>query len=340
MRCYPVSCWDRVIFFGYVVFHKHYFHLIIFFFFCNKDPTIHPVKISVCSKHSFSPPPHSFSHSSPFLIFSPPSLPLLPPSLPLPSPSLPPSLPHSLPPSPSEPIKHYYLRLNTQEGLILWSRSREQSFKNPSKALVLDVHRGPSNTVKSLPSFSPHDLHIYTFWVATSGGVLDLLAYNQDSYEIWITELERLASDNAAKGGPAMVAGGFKGNSVHSSRPSSSMSAVSRASIAPSVGRAFGSDTGMSRHEVMSSRSSIFTVSGEPQGINAESVNQGADSRKDPVSSKRRPFSGKQSRVTPSSSKDLEKSSSVRTAPPLESFIGEGFKSQPSVDEDVDDVII
>lgn len=107
-------------------------------------------------------------------------------------------------------MKHYYFRLNKQEGLICWSRSREGAFKNPNKSLVLQVHRGPSNAVKKTASFSANDLHCYAFWVATGSGILDLFAYNEDSFKTWIAELDRMASindnkpDNEPKSGAAV----------------------------------------------------------------------------------------------------------------------------------------
>lgn len=127
-----------------------------------------------------------------------------------------------------EAVKHYYFRLNEQEGSICWSRSREGAFKSPNKALVLQVHRGPSNTVRKMPKFSPDDLHCYTFWVTTGGGVLDLFAYNEDSFRLWVTELEVMASRNSSTVGREK----FKSSSVHS-RPSSSLSVKSIASVVP-----------------------------------------------------------------------------------------------------------
>lgn len=131
----------------------------------------------------------------------------------------------------AEAVKHYYFRLNEQEGSICWCRSREGVFKSPNKALVLQVHSGPSNTVRKIPKFSPNDLHCYTFWVATGGGVLDLFAYNEDSFRLWVTQLEGVASRNSS----AVGREAFKNSSVHS-RPSSSLSVRSRASVVPAAG--------------------------------------------------------------------------------------------------------
>ena len=71
-------------------------------------------------------------------------------------------------------VKHYFFRLNEQEGSIAWSRSRKGISRTSSKALVLEIHRKPSNTVQNLPKFSPSDLHYFSFWVGTSGGVHDI----------------------------------------------------------------------------------------------------------------------------------------------------------------------
>ena len=130
-------------------------------------------------------------------------------------------------------VKHYFFRLNEQEGSIAWSRSREGMSRTSSKVLVLDVHREPSNTVRSLPKFSPSDLHYLSFWIGTSGGVLDLLAYNEDAYNVWLLELERVAGRNANLSRSTMQ--GFKGSSVHS-RPVSSLSSTrqtARVSMTP-----------------------------------------------------------------------------------------------------------
>ncbi len=136
-------------------------------------------------------------------------------------------------------IRHYFFRLDEQEGSIIWSRSREGSrSSNPNKVLVLEVHREPSNTVKNLPKFSPGDLHCYSFWVGTSGGVLDLLAYNEDAYNVWLIELERVASRNASRAPSALQA--FKGTSVIRSRPSSSGGSLSGSRHTAKVGMSPG----------------------------------------------------------------------------------------------------
>lgn len=142
----------------------------------------------------------------------------------------------------TEEVKHYYFRLNDQEGSIYWSRSREGAFKNPRKALVLEVHRGPSNTVKKMPKFSPNDLHCYAFWVTTGGGVLDLFAYNEDSFLAWMAGLEVMVLCNSSSADHEK----FRSSSVHS-RPTSSLSTRSKASVVP---------TGMSHDDHMTEASS------------------------------------------------------------------------------------
>lgn len=195
------------------------------------------------------------------------------------------------------------------------------SFKSPSKALVLEVHRGPSNTVKALPKFSPRDLHCYTFWLVTGGGILDLFAYNQEAYEVWVSELEHLAGKNASTS--VMAKGSaFKNSSVYS-RPSSSHSTVSKASIAPSLSRASGQGaTPVVRESVGLSRSSIFTV---PQGVEIASV--GGKASFDGKGEVGRKLASRQARVLPDSSSLAagQRERTTRVAP-VQSFIGESFR--------------
>ncbi len=44
------------------------------------------------------------------------------------------------------------------------------------------------------------ELHRYVFWVLTSGGVLDLLAYNEVDHSIWLQAIETVGQDNARRG--------------------------------------------------------------------------------------------------------------------------------------------
>ena len=113
-------------------------------------------------------------------------------------------------------VKHFFFKVDESEGSLSWWRSREgsQSNRRPGgKVLVLEVHREPSNSVRNHPRFSAGDLHCYSFWLATSGGVLDLLAYNEESYNLWLLELERVAARNERVGHSALRT--FKGSSVH-----------------------------------------------------------------------------------------------------------------------------
>ena len=130
-------------------------------------------------------------------------------------------------------MRHYYFRLNQEEGSILWSRSHESSFKNPKKALVHEVHEGPSNTVKNISKFSPDSLHRYTFWVQTAGGVLDMFAYNEDAFRAWLIKLEHVAQRNANLADTAAIQT-FKSSSVYE-RPPSSLSSysASKTSVVP-----------------------------------------------------------------------------------------------------------
>lgn len=166
-------------------------------------------------------------------------------------------------------MKHYYFRVIVEEGLICWSRSRETCYKAPAKALVLQVMKGPSNTVKKIPKFSPNDLHCYTFCVLTGGGALDLFAYNEDAFRTWVDKLEGVAAKNATLGGGDGSGSHtqFRNSSVHS-RPPSSLSVGSRTSVAPMdvqqqshgshVTRGGGSSRGESRTDT-----SIFVASSQ-----------------------------------------------------------------------------
>jgi len=112
-------------------------------------------------------------------------------------------------------VKHFFFQLDESEGSLSWWRSREgsQSSRGPGgKVLILEVHREPSNAVRNHARFSAGDLHCFSFWLATSGGVLDLLAYNEEAYNLWLLELERAAARNGHVGHSVLQA--FKGSSV------------------------------------------------------------------------------------------------------------------------------
>lgn len=166
----------------------------------------------------------------------------------------------------TELVKHYYFRLDEEEGSIGWSRSRDAFFGTFSKALVLEVHGKPSNTIKNLPKFSPDALHFYSFWVGTSGGVLDLLAYNEDAYKVWLIELDRVAQRNASLSRSAVQA--FKGSSVHS-RPASSHGGAKqtpRSAVSPGDVGIRGLDGSPADRSSVTMDTSVFVREREPSG--------------------------------------------------------------------------
>ena len=130
----------------------------------------------------------------------------------------------------TDPIKHFYFWLKHGEGSICWSRLRENANRSSHRAIVLEVHRGPSQWVRKNPSYSPGDLHKHIFWVLTGGGVLDLFAYNEDAYEMWLQNISSLANKNVQRGIENLP---LKKQSKTNTRPSSTHSHHSRATVAP-----------------------------------------------------------------------------------------------------------
>ena len=59
----------------------------------------------------------------------------------------------------------------------------------------MEVHEGPSPTVRHSPAYSPADLHKHVFWVMTDRGILNLFAYNEDAYVTWVREMDKLAQN-------------------------------------------------------------------------------------------------------------------------------------------------
>ena len=132
----------------------------------------------------------------------------------------------------TDPIKHYYFWLKHGEGSICWTRLRENAGRTSERATVIEVHEGASQSVKKNPSYSPGDLHKYVFWVLTGGGVLDLFAYNEDAYGMWLANISSLAAANAKRGLENLPL--KKQSQTTSGRPaSSSHGRHSRASVAP-----------------------------------------------------------------------------------------------------------
>ena len=57
------------------------------------------------------------------------------------------------------------------------------------------MHPGASEVVRTRLDYSPVDIHKYSFWLATTSGVLDLIAYSEDSYVTWLTQINKIAYD-------------------------------------------------------------------------------------------------------------------------------------------------
>ena len=108
-----------------------------------------------------------------------------------------------------DPLQHFYFWLKPRAGTICWSRDFSKRY--PKEAIILEIHEGPSNSVRHSPAYSPHDLHRFVFWVMTDSGIVDLMAYNEEAYITWVNEIGRLAQRNENTG----VSG-------HKSRPLSS----------------------------------------------------------------------------------------------------------------------
>lgn len=79
-----------------------------------------------------------------------------------------------------------------EQGLRLhWSRERDRH--RAQEAVVYEVHTGPSKSLRQNPAYSPDELHRYVFWVKTDHGVLDMLAYNEDAYQVWVNAIGKIA---------------------------------------------------------------------------------------------------------------------------------------------------
>lgn len=64
------------------------------------------------------------------------------------------------------------------------------------------VVRGPSKRLEKNPAYSASKLHQHVFWVETDCGVLDLLAYNDNSYQNWVEGLGKMAQGTPPKTTP------------------------------------------------------------------------------------------------------------------------------------------
>lgn len=187
---------------------------------------------------------------------------------------------------------------------------------------MLDVHSEPSNTVKNLPNFSPDALHCYSFWIGTSGGVLDLLAYNEDAYKVWLIELERVAKRNGSMSRSAVQA--FKGSSVHS-RPASSHGGSARHTPRSAVSpEAMGGLGGSTDGSGVTIDTSVFVRGG---GSNLDTIPVGHDLS---VPSSDRSLFSKGRQVVPIASSSGSCPPSARKSGL--SFIGESYRPDGSGD--------
>lgn len=60
---------------------------------------------------------------------------------------------------------------------------------------MYEVHTGPSKSLRQNPEYSPDELHQHVFWVRTDCGVLDLLAYNEEAHQVWISAIGKIAQE-------------------------------------------------------------------------------------------------------------------------------------------------
>ena len=95
----------------------------------------------------------------------------------------------------TDPPLHYYFWISGSSS-ISWSRSINRLNKRVSK--VLRVLEGSSNMVTSRPDYSP-DLYKHTFTIYCDRQVqLNLLAYSNDAYNMWIDVLTTLTQNESS----------------------------------------------------------------------------------------------------------------------------------------------
>lgn len=174
--------------------------------------------------------------------------------------------------------------------------------------------------------------------------MLDLFAYNEDSFQLWVTELENMASHNASVGGY----GKFKNSSVYS-RPSSSLSVgSSRAAVAPASASHDNHLTEASPEHSSRATSgsasggvdySIFTAPTSPVSPVADDEGGGGSRQIAKPSSQGKPAAvknaalsvSKRVQVVPASTQASAAKSARSTV--VENFIGESFRSPDLVNQ-------
>ena len=92
----------------------------------------------------------------------------------------------------TDPPCHYYFWIFS--GKLYWSRSKDK--RNKSSSRVKRLEEGSSLLVKSRPDYSPHDLHQFSFRAWLGEQPIDLLAYSNDSYYMWIVGIKQLIDNN------------------------------------------------------------------------------------------------------------------------------------------------
>ena len=88
-------------------------------------------------------------------------------------------------------MQHFFFWLTGQSSQLHWSR--ETTRRRSHTATVYEVHSGPSSGLRQNSAYSPDELHQHVFWVSTDIGVLDLLAYNETAYNMWVSGLGKIA---------------------------------------------------------------------------------------------------------------------------------------------------
>ncbi len=97
----------------------------------------------------------------------------------------------------SEPLQHFYFWLKPSAGTICWSREETRKKSLEKETRVLQAYEGPSNAFRNSSGYSLNlELYRNVFSVLTDSGVLDLMAYNEQSHQQWLKDIDRLAQRN------------------------------------------------------------------------------------------------------------------------------------------------
>lgn len=112
-----------------------------------------------------------------------------------------------------DPLQNFFFWITKKSSCLYWSRERD--CRRAQRAIVYEVHTGPSESLRQNPEYSPDELHQHVFWVETDCGVFDLLAYNEEAYQAWISAIGEIAQEKTGgvpegSGGDKITAGGPK----------------------------------------------------------------------------------------------------------------------------------